>query len=137
MKLLIGPGLANLAVCMIFANCGLLSPLDKPVGDSRILNQIASGPFGSLPKNLSEAYRRQADLKPESEWNALGLWRKIQSAPPTYVPRGFSTRLPKDGPEGRWFVDSRDGKRLFAPSSAHLGYSRAIWEAEARKITAN
>lgn len=134
LKLLIALGLVNLAICVVFPNCGLL---DRPVGDSRILNEFASGPLGSLPRNVGEAYGRHSSLKPESEWNSLGLWRKIQSVPPTYVPKGLSSREPRDGSAGRWFVDARDGKRLFAPSSTHLGYSQAIWEAEARKITAN
>ncbi len=134
LKLIFGLGLVNLAVCMCFANCGLL---DNPVGDSRILNEFASGPLGSLPKELGKAYGRHSSLKPESEWNALGLWKKIQSVPPTYIPEGFSNRAPKNGPQGQWFVDARDGKRLFAPSSFHRGYSRSIWESEARKITAN
>lgn len=134
LKLVFGLGLVNLAICICFANCGLI---DNPVGDSRILNEFANGPLGSLPKDMGKAYGRHSSPMPESEWNALGLWTKVQSIPPTYIPKGFTTRAPMNGPQGRWFVDARDGKRLFTPSNLHLAYSPSIWESEARKITAN
>jgi hypothetical protein len=136
LKVLLGLGLSNLAVCVIFPNCGLLGPVDVSVGDSKVLNQLSKGPGSSLDKAITTAIRRHSTPKPEWEWNELGLWKKTQSDPATYVPKGYASSQ-QDGPRGRWLVDERDGKRLFVPTSSHLGYSHQIWEAEARKITAN
>lgn len=135
-KLLLGLGLSNLAVCVIFPNCGVLGPVDVPVGDSKVLNQFSKVPGSSLDKAITTAIRRHSTPKPEWEWNGLGLWKKTQSDPATYVPKGYASSQ-QDGPRGKWLVDERDGKRLFIPASSHLGYSHQIWEAEARKITAN
>ncbi len=136
LKLLLGLGGLNLAVCVIFPNCGLLGPVDVPIGDSKVLNNLSKGPCGGLSETLSRTIRRNSTPKPEWEWNELGLWKKTQSDPATYVPKGYASS-PQDGPRGKWLVDERDGKRLFVPASSHLGYSHQIWEAEARKITAN
>jgi hypothetical protein len=121
---------------MIFPNCGLLGPVDVPIGDSKVLNNISKGPGAGLSESLSRTIRRNSTPKPEWEWNELGLWIKTSNDPATYVPKGYASS-PQDGPRGRWLVDERDGKRLFVPASSHLGYSHQIWEAEARKITAN
>lgn len=134
-KVLLGLGLTNLGVCVIFPNCGLLGPVDVPVGDSKVMNQFSKGPGSSLGEAVSTSIRRNSTPKPESEWNEMGLWKKIQGDPATYVPKGYASS-PQDGPRGRWLVDERDGKRLFVPASPHLGYSHQVWESEARKITA-
>lgn len=134
LKLLLGLGALNLGICVVFPNCGL----DVPIGDSRVLNHFSDGPLSSIGSDIDRTLQRHSTPKPESEWNELGLWRKISNVPATYVPKGYTSSHHDgpDGPDGTWFVDQRDGKRLFAPSSAHLGYSHKIWEAEARKITA-
>jgi hypothetical protein len=134
-KVLLGLGLTNLGVCVIFPNCGLLGPVDVPVGDSKVMNQFSKGPGSSLGEAVSTTMRRNSTPKPESEWNEMGLWKKTQGDPATYVPKGYASS-PQDGPRGRWLVDERDGKRLFVPASPHLGYSHQVWESEARKITA-
>lgn len=136
LKVLLGLGLTNLGVCVIFPNCGLLGPMDVPIGDSKVLNKLSKGPGGALSESLSRTIKRNSTPKPEWEWNGLGLWKKTQSDPALYVPKGYASS-PQDGPHGKWLVDDRDGKRLFVPASSHLGYSHQIWEAEARKITAN
>ncbi len=136
LKLLLGLGLLNLGVCVIFPNCGLLAPLDVPIGDSAVLNRISKGPGSSLSQSLGKTIKRHSSPKPEWEWNELGLWKKTQSDPATYIPKSYASP-PQDGPRGKWLVDVRDGKRLFVPATSHLGYSHQIWESEARKITAN
>lgn len=128
-------GLIHVGICVVFPNCGLLGPVDVPVGDSKVMNRISKGPGSSLDEAISTTIRHHSTPKPESEWNEMGLWRKVGSAPATYVPKGYVSS-PQDGPSGRWLIDERDGKRLFVPAASHLGYSHQVWESEARKITA-
>lgn len=136
-NLLIGLGLGHLAICVAFANCGMQTTVKKPERGPGVMKEFANVPLRSMPDDPGKASVSQAGLEPESEWNSLGLWKQILSSPPTYVPKGFSKRVPEEGLEGRWFVDPRDGKRLYAPATPHLGYSSRTWESEARKITAN
>jgi len=123
LKVLLGLGLTNLGVCVIFPNCGLGGGAG---------GQGGYGGQSSAPVDYSK-------LKPISEfnWNSGSLWQKIGSNPDTYVPKGYATTAPAEGPRGTWFVDSRNGRRLFAPSTSYNGFSANIWRNEARKITDN
>jgi hypothetical protein len=68
----------------------------------------------------------------ESEWNRVGLWKRIGDAPPTYVPTGYDARRrPPTGREGKWYEDRRDGKRLFVPG----GVDGGLLTGEALKVT--
>jgi hypothetical protein len=67
----------------------------------------------------------------ESEWNAVGLWKRVGNNPPSYVPAGYSANRARTEREGRWFVDRRDGKRLFVPGAVE----GELLTGEAMKVT--
>jgi hypothetical protein len=102
---------------------------------------------GFIPDLISEsrekkemARLRQADPLPESEWNRLGDWKKVGNDPPTYIPRGYTADSPRTEKNGDWFVDARDGKRLFVPKQSTPGkysaiISPGVLRGEAAKIT--
>jgi hypothetical protein len=48
-----------------------------------------------------------------SDWNKLGWWHRVATDPPTYVPTGYAAIRPRTAQDGRWFIDRRDGKRVF------------------------
>jgi|GEM_PF-6201896 len=65
----------------------------------------------------------------ESRWNKYGWWRRVADDPPTYVPVRYSATAPRTEATGEWFVDPRDGKRMFVP------HGNEVLEADARAIT--
>jgi hypothetical protein len=73
--------------------------------------------------------------KPESEWNNLGIWHRVGDTPPTYVPTGYGANQPRTDKDGMWFVDKRDGKRLFVPNHAVGHMDRGVLLGEAKKVT--
>lgn len=89
--------------------------------------------------NLNEVAERAAEHRqgprPESEWNRLGIWRKIANSPATYIPRDYPISAPRGKADGSWVVDARDGKRLFVPNKKVGDYESAVLSADAKKIT--
>ncbi len=89
--------------------------------------------------DVIELYQGMAERKagppPESEWNVVGLWQRVASDPPTYIPKGYSPTAPRGSGAGTWFNDARDGKKLFVPSAGCGGYSGKTLQGEARKVT--
>lgn len=78
---------------------------------------------------------RKKGIPPESEWNYKQIWQRVENQPPTYIPKDYPRDLPRTESQGQWFVDQRDGKRLFVPVT-HVGtYEPSILRAEATKIT--
>jgi hypothetical protein len=67
----------------------------------------------------------------ESEWNRVGLWKRIGDNPATYVPVEYDSTRPTTQREGTWFDDRRDGKRLFVPDGDNGG----LLTGEAMKVT--
>ena len=55
--------------------------------------------------------------------------------PATYIPRGYSPSSPRTESHGRWFVDERDGKRLFVPSQGAGAMSAGVLRGEAINAT--
>jgi len=90
---------------------------------------------GVLPDLAAVRQERRAGPAPESEWNRLGLWQKVAADPPTYTPTGYPPSLPRTELEGKWFVDQRDGKRLFVPNIAVGAYRPGVLRGEAAKHT--
>lgn len=86
-------------------------------------------------KFFDKRAERKKGIPPESEWNYLGIWRRVGSEPPTYVPDGYSPSSPRTESEGTWFVDKRDGKRLFVPNTKVGTYKPSILLREASKVT--
>jgi hypothetical protein len=70
-----------------------------------------------------------------SDWNKLGWWHRVATDPPTYVPTGYAANRPRTAQDGRWFIDRRDGKRVFVPNTEVGGRSPQLLEGEARKVT--
>jgi hypothetical protein len=66
---------------------------------------------------------------PESTWNKYGWWKRVSDEPPTYIPTRYSPGASRGNSAGTWFVDQRDGKRLFVPKGDD------ILTADARVIT--
>ena len=74
-------------------------------------------------------------LRAETAWNHLGIWRRVADEPASYVPKSYPKgRTPSDK-EGQWFVDRRDGKRLFVPCGGVGSWSEGVLLGEAQKIT--
>lgn len=82
---------------------------------------------------LRREYRKGP--RPESQWNGVGLWHKVSSSPPTYLPVGYGQSQPRTDRAGSWVVDDRDGKRFFVPHRGAGGVSQAVLKTEARKAT--
>ena len=95
--------------------------------------QTVSERLGDAGKRLELKNRK---LTRESEWNASGIWQKVSSSPPSYVPRGYASSAPHQQ-GGMWYVDKRDGERLFAPNASFRDILPGVWQGEAKKITAN
>ncbi len=87
--------------------------------------------LGELIQGDSDRYGK---LLPETEWNNLGIWQRISEQPATYIPQGFGVSAPGGENDGRWFVDKRDGKRLFVPNGKVGEISNGVLEGEAMKI---
>ena len=88
----------------------------------------------AVDRMVAEAKKRKPPL-PESEWNPVGLWVRTRSTPATYLPRGWSRKATREGVDGHWYVDQRDGKRLFVPQSGSGGLSEGTLRGEAIKVT--
>lgn len=89
----------------------------------------------NLPEYLSSVRDRHKGPAPESEWNAMGLWRRVADTPPTYIPKAYPLTAPRDDTHGVWLVDARDAKRVFAPKSKVGGIEPGVLLGEARKVT--
>ena len=100
-----GTALLAAPLGLAFGGCGLF---ELAQGVDELANEIEE-------HNVDEA-RRVSTAPPESSWNSRGWWRRISSSPPTYIPKGHSSRAPRTEATGTWFVDQRDGKRLFVPN---------------------
>jgi hypothetical protein len=135
--LLLGLGLLNLTVSLVFPGCGILDNIynDWPVANTPVRQHMETKP--GRPAMTAAQHKAFLGTKPipETIWNRLGLWRKIRSTPPTYVPRGYASTPPEGNSHGTWFVDPRDGKRLFAPNTNHMDLRPSVWATEAGKIT--
>ncbi|MGB0292547.1 MAG: hypothetical protein ACPGIA_08195 [Luteolibacter sp.] len=66
---------------------------------------------------------------PESKWNKYGWWKRISDDPPSYIPKDYPVTAPRTRAHGDWFVDQRDGKRLFVPTGDD------VLSADARVVT--
>ena len=69
---------------------------------------------------------------PESVWNGERTWRRVGETPPTYVPTLYRKSSMENG---EWFVDKRDGKRLFVPTGGVEGIPESVLRAEAWMAT--
>ena len=87
-----------------------------------------------LVEVVQGATDRDRKLLPETEWNKLGIWQRVAEQPVTYIPHGYGVSAPRGEKDGRWFVDKRDGKRLFVPSDKVGEFSNGVLLGEARKI---
>lgn len=81
------------------------------------------------------AAERSQGPRPESEWNAIGVWRRIADAPATYIPKDYPVSAPRGEADGSWVVDARDGKRLFVPKRKVGDCESAVLMGDAKKIT--
>ncbi|MCX6875520.1 MAG: hypothetical protein NTW21_17185 [Verrucomicrobia bacterium] len=84
---------------------------------------------------VGQLQERRKGPKPEAEWNRLGIWHRIASNPPTYLPVGYAASRPRGERDGTWLVDARDHKRLFVPNEPVNGLSPEVLKAEATKAT--
>jgi hypothetical protein len=109
---------------------------------SILYGACASPAPGTVESPIGRALKRSrglAELKkpstPESVWNASRVWQRVGDHPATYIPRGYSASAPRGESHGRWFVDERDGKRLFVPSQGAGALSAGVLRGEAIKAT--
>ena len=79
--------------------------------------------------------REKKNPPPEEEWNRAGVWVKVSEEPATYIPGGYSLKAPRTEAAGEWFVDKRDGKKLFVPANGTAVWSKSILRVEAIKAT--
>ncbi len=87
-----------------------------------------------LVEVIQGASDRDRKLLPETEWNKLGIWQRVAEQPATYIPHGYGVSAPRGESDGKWFVDKRDGKRLFVPNSEVGEFSNGVLVGEATKI---
>lgn len=114
--------LLALADVMMLSSCASSSPV---------------GPVHGLDDNhgfTSSLLAKLVDHE-KDDWNPLGLWRRVQSAPPAYIPVGTPKELSLTAENGTWFVDAADGWRFFVPQDGVPGYPEGLLLGEARKIT--
>lgn len=114
--------IALLGVLVVLPSCASSSPV---------------GPVHGLDDNhgfSSSLAVRLVDHE-KDEWNATGLWRRVRSDPPAYVPVGTPKALSLTEASGTWFVDAADGWRFFVPKGGVSGYPEGVLLGEARKIT--
>ncbi len=78
--------------------------------------------------------KRSRGPLPESEWNALGIWRRVADQPTTYIPKDYPITAPRGDREGTWVVDQRDGKRLFVPKAKVGDLEPGVLKGEAQKV---
>ena len=111
-------------------------PLKIAAAPVTVAGEITAMMFERVGEAAVKRELKNRKLTPESEWNASGIWQKVSSSPPSYVPRGYaSSAAHQQG--GIWYVDKRDGKRLFAPKASFRDIQPGVWQGEAKKITAN
>ncbi len=145
-RLVVMMGLVNLGIYVVFPSCALPRTGEQP--DIILPVKLVAAPIfvpGEIVQTVSERYKDAAvkrklknrKLTPESEWNRYGTWEKVSSSPPSYVPRGYASSAPAGNQGGTWYVDKRDGKRLFAPNASFRDILPGVWQGEAKKITAN
>lgn len=89
---------------------------------------------GMIPDLIRARKERDRGPLPESEWNKYRFWKKIQPDPPTYIPAAYPNSSPRTDGDGQWFVDHRDGKRLFAPNVLEGDISASVLAVEASQI---
>jgi len=79
----------------------------------------------------------QADLINHDEpgWDRLGLWRRLEGSPPSYVPKDLPRHAPVDHAHGTWIVDAADQSRFYVPKGGTPHYSEGVLRAEADKVT--
>lgn len=79
----------------------------------------------------------QADLINHDEpgWDRLGLWRRLEGSPPSYVPKDMPSHAAMDDAHGTWVVDAADQSRFYVPKGGTPHYSEAVLKAEAGKVT--
>lgn len=75
------------------------------------------------------------EAPPESQWNALRIWKKASDSPLVYIPSDYPVTAPRSESSGSFFLDKRDGKRLFVPHQFDGSFSPAVLRGEAKKLT--
>ena len=123
-------------VVLCLAGCGCLALAIVHSGCAT--GGSGSGSSSGTPETSSWGLRKEyrEGPKPESYWNSVGLWYRVSSSPPTYLPKGYGRDRSRNESAGKWVVDDRDGKRLFVPHRGAGGVSQAVLMGEARKVTA-
>lgn len=142
-RLVVMMGLVNLGIYVVFPSCaGTMEapepslPLKIAAAPVTVTGEITAMMFERVGEAAVKRELKNRKLTPESEWNASGIWQKVSSSPPSYVPRGYASSAPHQQ-GGMWYVDKRDGKRLFAPNASFRDILPGVWQGEAKKITAN
>ena len=136
-------GLVNLGIYVVFPSCAFPGNTSDPP----LPLKVAAAPImvpGEVTVMLSERFKDAAverelknrKLTPESEWNRYGVWQKVGSSPSSYVSKGYASSAPQSNQGGTWYVDRRDGKRLFAPKTTFRDMLPGVWQGEAKKLTA-
>lgn len=143
-RMVVAMGLVNLAIYVVFPSCALTPNRADPPLPVKIAAAPLTVPVeitGLMFNRVYDAAASQAlknrKLTPETEWNRYRIWEKVSSSPPSYVPRGYASSAPQGNQNGTWYVDKRDGKRLFAPNTTFNDNLPGVWRGEAKKITAN
>ena len=144
-RVVVAMGLVNLGIYLVFPNCAAPgNPGPDPPFPVKVIAAPIMAPTGlvvALTERAEEASERRElknrKLTPESEWNRYRTWEKVSASPPSYVPRGYASSAPQGDRGGTWYVDARDGKRLFAPHTTFRDCQPGVWHGEAKKITAN
>lgn len=80
---------------------------------------------------------RKNGASTENEWNSKGVWYRVEGNPPTYLPVGYPSNLPRNEKDGIWVFDERKSseKRIFVPySGAGRGYSFGVLKGEATSV---
>ncbi len=90
---------------------------------------------GLIPGMVSVQAERKRGPLPESEWNQLEIWQKVNESPPTHIPTGYSPDAPRTEDLANWYVDERDGKRFVVPDQRVGSYSPGVLRGEATKLT--
>ena len=111
---------------VLYSGCGVL--------------EVAVTPLNKLSEIQERAARRKQPPVPESVWNHTGMlspgrWHRIGTSPARYIPRVIGSITPHGPGDGTWFVDERDGKRLFVPNTIVDGVSPKDFRRMAVEIT--
>lgn len=115
-------GLGCMFLAVVFSGCGLPVVLVGKTVEPAVI------------KMMENQEHRKGPI-PESEWNPIGIWYRISDTPPVYLPKGYGRDLPRNDRSGTWYVDKRDGKRLFVPHGGVDGIPEAALAVEARNST--